>query len=383
MKIKCPHCLKTTELEHVEYNSLIECVCLQTFQVNEETVVEEFTEIDSRIPEQIGPYPISGFIAFGGMGKVYKGFHPQLQIPVAVKLLRMQYMTDQSSCDRFLQAARISAKIVHPNIVRIYDCGYDENQNLYLVMEYIPRGSAQDILEQHGTLEPDQAALIMLEVCTGLMEAEKLGIVHRDIKPENIMFGKDGAVKILDLGLSKISGDKRLGKKSITANMTSLGTPQYMSPEQALNASDCDSRTDVYSIGVTLYQLCTGKLPFESDDLNELRRMHAQEQPLPPSKLLPSLRSSMESIILRCLQKKRENRYSCMEELALDLEAYLKNHILPSTLKKSDSNEIIPEQTVGQKTFCCLSGRQWLEVAACTGALITGLLAGFFLMQLF
>lgn len=341
MKIQCPNCRKITELEHVDHGSMVECVCSQVFAVDESTITEEFSEIDSRLPEQIGQYPVTGFIGFGGMGKVYLGRHPNLGLPVAIKALRMEYMTDRAACDRFVQAARICARINHPNIVRVYDCGYVDD-NVYLVMEYISGGSAQMLLDQEGKLDPDQAAFIMLEVCSGLMEAEKYGIIHRDIKPENIMFDEEGAVKILDLGLSKIRGDWRIGNQSITASLTALGTPQYMAPEQAVDAADCDARADIYSIGVTLYQFCTGKLPFESEDPHELRRMHALEPPVPPRRLEPGLRPGMETIILRCLEKKREDRYASIAELALDLEAYLKNRVLPSTIRqrRSDSTPV-------------------------------------------
>lgn len=334
MKIKCPHCQKVTELEHVDYGSNVECICHQRFIIGQDTVVEEYSEIDSRIPEFIGQYPITGFIGFGGMGKVYKGVHPNLGLPVAIKALRMEYVTDRASCDRFVKSAKICAKINHPNIVRVYDCGYD-NANVYLVMEYIGGGSAQTLLDREGSIDSTRAAVIMQKVCAGLIEAEKLGIVHRDIKPENIMFTEDGTVKILDLGLAKIYGDKRIGKESITVSLTSLGTPQYMSPEQAIDATNCDSRADIYSIGVTLYQLCTGRLPFDSPDLKELRRMHAMDEPVPPTVHQPSLRKDFETIILRCMEKKRDDRYANVEELALDLDAFLKNRILPSTLARN------------------------------------------------
>jgi|GEM_PF-2006037 len=349
MKIQCPNCRKITELEHVDHGSQVECVCSYVFTVDESTVTEEFTEVDSKLPEQIGQYPVTGFIGFGGMGKVYLAHHPNLGIPVAIKALRMEYMTDPASCERFVQSAKICARINHPNIVRVYDCGY-ENDNVYLVMEYVPNGSSLDLLEQEGKLEPDYAAFIMLEVCSGLMEAEKYGIVHRDLKPENIMFDSEGTVKILDLGLSKIIGDRRINKQSITASLTSLGTPLYMAPEQAVDAANCDSRADIYSIGVTLYQFCTGKLPFESNDPHELRRMHALEKPVPPSRLVPSLRLDMERIILRCMEKKREDRYASIAELALDLEAYLKNRVLPSTLQQRElTDQVITKRRLARQ----------------------------------
>ena len=368
MKIQCPYCSGITELEHADHETLVECVCSRTFEINEQTVLEEYTEVDNSLPEKIGPYPVTGILGYGGMGKVYLGRHYALDIPVAIKVLRMEYMTDRSACERFIQAAKISAKLNHPNIVKVYDCGYLE-ENVFLVMEYIAGGSTRDLLEQSGPLQSDHASFIMLEVCTGLLEAERLEIVHRDIKPENIMFDQDGNVKILDLGLSKISGDKRLNRKTITGSLISLGTVQYMAPEQAVDAANCDSRADIYSMGVTLYQFCTGKLPFESEDHSELRRMHAQDPVPPPSLYANNMDPKMEQIILRCLGKKREDRYSSISELALDLEAVLKNRILPSTLNRKQipirkpfrkKNPAVPGKTVFPFSSILLPGAIFL-----------------------
>ena len=243
----------------------------------------------------------------------------------------MEYVTDTASCDRFIKSAKICAKLNHPNIVRVYDCGYDKD-NVYLVMEYIGGGSAQDLFEREGALEQHRAARIAHDVCLGLMAAEYHGIVHRDIKPENIMFADDGTVKVLDMGLAKIDGDQRINSYSRTISFTSLGTEQYMPPEQAIDASSCDSRADVYSLGITLYQLCTGKLPFDSNNPQELRRMHALEAPQPPRELKPELHPDLEYIILKCIRKNRDDRYQSIDELELDLDAFLKNHILPSKL---------------------------------------------------
>ena len=331
MKIICPECKRVTELEHVSHGCSVECVCSHEFKVDDSSIVEEYSEIDSIIPEQIGQYRITEFIGYGGMGKLYKGIHPNLGIPVALKALRMEYVTDTASCDRFIKSAKICAKLNHPNIVRVYDCGYDKD-NVYLVMEYISGGSAQDLLEREGALEQHRAAQIAHDVCLGLMAAEYHGIVHRDIKPENIMFADDGTVKVLDMGLAKISGDPRISSYAQTISFTSLGTEQYMPPEQAIDASSCDSRADVYSLGITLYQLCTGKLPFDSTNPQELRRMHALQEPQPPRELKPELHTDLEYIILKCIRKNRDDRYQSIDELELDLDAFLKNHILPSKL---------------------------------------------------
>ena len=304
MRIVCPFCGIEREIEHSSSPCDIECVCGRRFPLGNECILEEYSEIDCALPERIGKYPVLELIGFGGMGKIYKAMHPELMIPVAIKALKKEFSGDERSRDRFIRSARICARISHPNVVRVYDCGYDGDE-LYLVMEYIDGGSAQDLLEERGHLTPEETAYIAAGVCTGLLEAEARNIVHRDIKPENIMFDIEGTVKLLDLGLAKITGDKRLDGARFAATIlnTSLGTAEYMSPEQALDAASCDCRSDIYSLGATMYHLLTGQYPFGSGDAGELKRKHALEALPPPSSRMEKIPPAMDEIVMNCMAK--------------------------------------------------------------------------------
>lgn len=348
MRICCPFCKVEREIEHTFVPCNIECTCGQKFPLEPSCITEEYSEIDCILPDHIGKYKILELIGFGGMGKIYKAEHPDLKIPIALKSLKKEFANDERACGRFIRSAKICARISHPNVVRIYDCGYSE-EDLYLVMEYIDGGSVQDLLEKKGKLSPEETVQIAIGVCTGLIEAESRKIVHRDIKPENIMFDANGTVKLLDLGLAKISGDARINEETKFAETlinTSLGTAEYMSPEQALDAKSCDCRSDIYSLGATMYHLLTGKYPFGSGDPVELKRKHALEELVPPgehNKLVPP---ALDQIIMKCMAKKRPQRYQSAKTLLLDLKAF------------AAGETILPSFQIPRKTFFTLF-RKW------------------------
>lgn len=342
MLIRCPICKKETELEHVERGRHIECVCHARFTLDDATVVADYSKIDEPPPEKIGDYRIDRFIGRGGMGKVYKGRHPTLGIPVAVKTLLPEYANNPDFRDRFNKSAKICAKLDHPNIVRIYDFGTTDDGTVYLVMEYIAGGTLYDLLARSGPLNPRKAAEIAAAVCSGLTAAWKSGIVHRDIKPDNIMITSNGEYKLSDLGLAKFepvlsqrpaSGFliPRSGKANETLELSAIGTPEYMAPEQSLDAKNCDIRADIYSLGITLYQLLADRLPFIASSRAELRRMHLEEEPKVPGFYRPDLPIDLEYIVMRCMQKRKTDRYQTPDELRIDLQAFLDGEPLPST----------------------------------------------------
>lgn len=353
MIIRCPTCGKVSEIEHVERGRNIECVCRNRFMLDDSTVVEDYSRVDASPPEQIGPYRIERLIGRGGMGMVFKGIHPTLKIPVAVKTLLSEYADNSEFKERFIKSAKICAKLNHPNIVRVYDFGTDSSSNnLYLVLEYIGGGSCLDMLNNEGHLSPEKVAEIALAVCNGLSEAEKFGIVHRDIKPDNILRSADGEFKLSDLGLAKLhkkdnnqkkDGDPaRKSDSSQTVDFTALGTLQYMSPEQAIDSKNCDIRADIYSLGITMYQLISGQLPFDSPDSAELRRMQLEQEAVVPSEIIPSIPMDMEYIIMRCIRKDKAERYQSPAELKNDLEAFLSREELPSLTAGAISPEEPP-----------------------------------------
>ena len=340
MKIRCPKCKRVSEIAHVDHGRNVICSCRNVFQIEESTVIEEYSLPDRKPPETIGRYPIKRFIGRGGSGCVYEGVHPELGIPVAVKTLLPDFAGNKTARNLFYQASRIYAKADHPNIVKVYEAGKDASGAPFLVMEYLPGGTLADKLLERKTFSPKEAAGIGAAVCRALTATAKLGIVHRDVKPDNIMISADGQYKLTDLGLAKLDTSSLPGNGARVLNedfpvqglpMTGFGTLEYMSPEQYLYSDDCDVRSDIYSLGVTLYHLAAGRLPFETAARTELRRMHLSVEPLVPSAYAPGIPIDFDYIVLRCLQKSPEDRYQTPEELLADLEAFLADTPLPST----------------------------------------------------
>lgn len=347
MIIKCPQCGQKTELEHVERGRHIECVCGARFSLDERTVVRDYSAVDQAPPEKIGPYAIERFIGRGGMGRIYKGTHPTLGIPVAVKTLLPDFANDAVFKARFIQSAKICAQLNHPGIVRVYDFGTTDDGTLYLVMEYIAGETLHDLLMRSGPLDPEMTAKIAETVCGGLEAAWSRGIVHRDIKPDNLMITAEGKCKLTDLGLAKYDPPPGTGKLAggNAPDFASLGTPDYMAPEQALDAAGCDIRADIYSLGITLYQLLTGRLPFIASDRGEIRRMHREVEARLPGFYRPGIPMDLEYIVMRCIQKRRSDRYQTPADLHADLRAYREGRPLPSTICGPDPAEVpVPPQ---------------------------------------
>ncbi|OGV53434.1 MAG: hypothetical protein A2X49_04340 [Lentisphaerae bacterium GWF2_52_8] len=320
MKIICPGCKQPRMLPRIEEGRRIECSCGCRFQLEKSMVLED---ADEPVPSQIGPCKIEGVIGMGGMGRVYRSTHPTLGLPVAVKVLHPEFASQSSFTEHFIRTARLSAKLDHPNIVRIYDCGEDKGQ-VYLIMEYVSGGTAQDLLDEWGCLEPGAVVEIGIAVCNALAEAEKCGIVHRDIKPDNIMRSGEGGFKLSDLGLAhRISRDEKRPApqaQPVKSEDKTLGTPHYMAPEQAIAPEESDLRADIYSLGVTLYQLSTGQLPFSGKDHAELRRHHAEDTPAIPSDINPRIPAKLDQIILRSMAKDPAGRYQSPREMCAELE---------------------------------------------------------------
>ena len=371
MKIRCPRCKRVSEIAHVDHGRNVVCSCRNVFQIDESTVIEEYSLPDQKPPETIGRYPIKRFIGRGGSGCVYEGVHPELGIPVAVKTLLPDFAGNKAARNLFYQASRIYAKAVHPNIVKVYEAGKDASGVPFLVMEYLPGETLGDKLIEHKKFTPREAAEIGAAVCRALTATAKLGIVHRDVKPDNIMTSADGQYKLTDLGLAKLdtsslpgNGARVLDEDFVVQGlpMTGFGTLEYMSPEQYLYSDDCDVRSDIYSLGVTLYHLAAGRLPFETVARTELRRMHLSVEPLVPSAYVPGIPIDFDYIVLRCLQKSPEDRYQTPEELLADLEAFLADTPLPSTTCGADPANL--PQPLGSPQATAQRNRPGFPVAA-------------------
>jgi len=340
MKIRCPQCMRISEIPHVDHGRIAVCSCHASFRIDDSTVMEEFSLPDLPPPETIGRYSIVRYLGRGALNCVYEGIHPELGIPVAIKTLLPEYASDKPSREQFLHAAKIYEKVVHPNIVKVYETGRDTNGVPFLAMEFLSGGSLADRMQDTPFLPVKETAEIGAEVCRALVTTAAYGIVHRDIKPDNIMLSGDGKYKLTDLGLAKLDQSTVPGTGACVldeanplkaSRRTSFGTLEYMSPEQYINTESCDIRSDIYSLGVTMYQLAAGRLPFETQTRSELRHMHISVEPLVPSTYMHDIPIDFDYIVMHCIQKNPEDRYHTPEELLADLTAFIANTPLPST----------------------------------------------------
>ena len=340
MKIRCPQCQRVSEIPHVEHGRIAVCACKATFRIDDSTIMEELSLPDLPPPESIGRYTVVRYLGRGALNCVYEGIHPDLGVPVAIKTLLPEYASDRPTREMFLHAIKAYAKAVHPNIVKVYETGRAAKGVPYLVMEFLSGGTLADSLQKNGFFSAKEAAGIGVDICRALVVTAGLGIVHRDIKPDNIMLSDDGRYKLTDLGLAKLDASTASGNSALVLDennpakpvrKTSFGTLEYMSPEQYIDSESCDIRSDIYSLGVTLYQLVTGRLPFETQTRSELRHMHISVEPLVPSTYMHGIPVDFDYIVMHCIQKRPDDRYRTPEELLADLEAFLADAPLPST----------------------------------------------------
>ena len=260
-------------------------------------------------------YRVIEKIGEGGMGKVYKAEHTVLGKLFALKVLNPELAQREDSVKRFINEAKITSKIGHPNIIEVTDFGRTPAGSFYFVMEFVNGKTLYDLLSERKTIPVKDTINIITQCADALYAAHQAGIVHRDLKPDNIILIPRGDgnyfVKVLDFGISKIQGE---AKTRLTSSGVIIGTPEYMSPEQA-SQEETDHRTDIYSLGVIMYQMLTGNLPFYSTNPLTLLMMHKTKSPKPLKSFNPDIPSSLEGICLKCLSKRPEDRYQTMKEL--------------------------------------------------------------------
>ena len=259
-------------------------------------------------------YEIISKVGSGGMADVYKAKCHKLNRYVAIKVLKTEYSNDKSFVSKFRAEAQAVAVLTHPNIVNVYDVG-DEDGLYYIVMELVEGITLKEYIEKKGKLEYREALSIAIQVSLGIEAAHSKGIIHRDIKPQNIIISKDGKVKVADFGIAKAATSN-----TITSN--AMGSVHYISPEQA-RGGYCDEKSDIYSLGITMYEMVTGKVPFTGDSTVAVALKHLQEEMVSPRKYDPSVPISFEKIIYKCTQKKPELRYLTATELIADLKRSL------------------------------------------------------------
>lgn len=260
----------------------------------------------------------------GGMGSVYLAEHTTINKRLAIKVLSPEFSHKQDLVDRFLQEARAASMIDQENVVEITDFGSTPNGSVFFVMEYLNGEDLSDTIKNQGSLPWSRVKPIMLQIVEALKAAHAAGIIHRDMKPENCFRIKRGSnedfIKVLDFGIAKVTSDEGEGKNLTRTGMI-FGTPEYMSPEQA-KGERVDHRVDVYALGVILYELLTGKVPFTADTFMGILTKHMFEPPAAPSTVVPdaNIPPEVEAIILKALQKDREYRFQSMEDMGIAIE---------------------------------------------------------------
>jgi len=260
-----------------------------------------------------GRYEIMEELGEGGMGKVYRVLDAKINEEVALKLIKPEIAADRNTIERFGNELKLARKIAHRNVCQMYHLG--ENAGVhYIAMEYVRGEDLKSVIRMMGQMSPAQVVSIGKQVCKGLSEAHHLGVIHRDLKPQNIMIDRRGNVRIMDFGLAR-----SLKGKGITGAGVMLGTPEYMSPEQA-ETKDVDHRSDIYSLGVILYEMATGRLPFEGETAISIAMKHKAETPQDPVKYSPQLTEDLSLVILKCLEKDPGNRYQSAREVYDELD---------------------------------------------------------------
>ena len=371
MILECPRCKHKFPSDDAEESSVQACpMCGFQIDLKKELDVTEFSrdaisavgatpdfDSSSFIGRVIANCTIKKRLGQGGMGTVFLGVHNVLEQTRAIKVLPPNFAEQKEFSERFILEARTAAKLEHPNSVQVYDVGKDRKY-FYIVMQYIDGGSLTKLIHNKGKLEAALALHIIHQIALGLVTAHREGIIHRDIKPDNILLTRDGQIKIADFGLAKDAAVNL----TITRIGEIFGSPAYMSPEQCTGGR-IDARSDMYSLGVTFYQIVTGERPFIGSTVLAVMLMHQTEKPRPPKELIPALSSSVENIIMKLLAKKPEDRYQSAKELLIDVQKAQKGIEAGKSIK-------IVKKTFSDNLFGMIAIQQGYMTPAEVGAVL-------------
>ncbi|HEX6272283.1 MAG TPA: serine/threonine-protein kinase [Polyangiaceae bacterium] len=275
----------------------------------------------------LGKYRIERVLGVGGMGVVVAATHVTLEERVAIKFLLPDALQNAEAVARFLREARAAVRIKSEHVARVTDVGTLETGAPYMIMEYLDGGDLGALAKTHGALPVELAVEYLLQACEALAEAHALGIIHRDLKPSNlfVVTRADGtpSVKVLDFGISKVTGMGSSGADlGMTKTTTIMGSPLYMSPEQMASSRDVDARTDIWALGAILFELLTGRVPFQADTITQLCAMILQQRAEPLRNFRPDAPEGLQNVISRCLEKDRNHRYANIAEFAHSLAPF-------------------------------------------------------------
>lgn len=289
-------------------------------------------------------YQLLQTIGTGGMAVVYLGRDTMLERPVAIKILREDYSKNEAFRERFRLEAKAAANLSHPNIVTVHDFGFDSDR-LYLVMEYLPGTDLKTILRERSRLPIQEAVNIIVQAAAGIGYAHRAGLIHCDVKPHNILVTPDQRIKVTDFGIARAMASIHPEERSDVV----WGSPLYFSPEQA-SGEPPSPASDVYSLGIVLYEMVTGRLPFQSNDTVELARMHREVLPPHPRRFNPEIPPTLEQIILKVLSKEPAARYRTADQFARVLSTFLETQQNPVIVRQNTSEadtqpQLIPLQT--------------------------------------
>jgi serine/threonine protein kinase/Tfp pilus assembly protein PilF len=353
----CPHCnFENPDDSHFCNKCATPLPPGDEISVSPTKTMEKTTDELTRGTTFVSRYEIIEELGKGGMGKVYRVFDRTLEEEVALKIVKPEIASNGDSIDRFSNELKFARKVAHRNVCKMYDLGEKEGTH-YITMEYVPGESLRSMIGMMGQLSAAQVVFIAKQVCEGLAEAHRSGVVHRDLKPSNIIVDREGNARILDFGIAR-----SLKAKSMTGPGVMIGTPAYMSPEQ-VDAKQADKRSDIYSLGVILYEMIAGRVPFDGDTALSIALKHKTEKPLDPMEFNAQMPLELSQVILKCMEKDKERRYQDAKELLSEL-GRIEDEITTT------EREVPKKKPITLKAVKVTLKKRWMMIAALSAAVV-------------